>query len=304
MPLYKMKFLFSLIVPFTFFGIHPLCAQQLLQYNVKKGDQFLVSQTANQAIVQDMNGSKHELTNLIEGDYVFKVENVSDSIITLNFKFDRFKMTSNSSIMGELLAVNTQDTVAKDDVEGKLFSGLTSATLKMKMYKNGHIKSISGTEKLVDSMVNNAGDFDDFTKELMKEAMKKEFGSKSLSDSFEQLTYIYPSKPVKVGDSWSNVYNGDLSSSNIWTLDKVNKSSYSISGKSDVAFKTNDESIKMNLKGTMVSMVVSSKSNGLISSLESTSTAKGFSTMANMADVEIPTTVSITITYKVKNYVQ
>ena len=153
-------------------------------------------------------------------------------------------------------------------------------------------------------MVNNAGDFDDFTKELMKEAMKKEFGSKSLSDSFEQLTYIYPSKPVKVGDSWSNVYNGDLSSSNIWTLDKVNKSSYSISGKSDVAFKTNDESIKMKLKGTMVSIVVSSKSNGLISSLESTSTAKGFSTMANMADVEIPTTVSITITYKVKNYVQ
>ena len=294
-------FINLLCIPLT---MNALYAQQLLQYKVKKGDQFIVLQTANQSILQNMDGSKHQLTNVIEGDYIFKVEQVSDSIITINFKFERFKMTSTSSAMGNLLTINTRDSAPIDNVQGKLFEGITAANLKMKMYKNGHIKSISGTEELVESMVNNAGEFDDFTKALMTEAMNKEFGNESLSNSFEQLTFLFPLTPVNVGDSWSNNYHGDLSSNNLWTLEKISKDDIMISGESQVTFQTDDETIKMNLKGTMVSKVVTSLKNGFIKSLESTSTAQGFSTMSNMATVEIPTTVTTKTTYKVKNYVQ
>ncbi|WP_026753524.1 DUF6263 family protein [Sediminibacter sp. Hel_I_10] len=297
--------------PVAFFLlIFGLCATAFAQksydlgYKVQKGDAFKVYQSADQEIIQDMNGEKHEMSNMIEGEYTFRVASVNDSIIIFNFKFDRFKMKSTSSLMGELMNVDTKDSINADDVEAKLFSGITAASLKMKMYKNGHIKSISGTEQLIEGMVNNAGDFNAFTKELMKESMKKEFGGATLSESFEQLTYVYPKVSVKKGDTWRNNFKGDLSSSNVWTLENVSEAVFMISGKSDVSFKIEDDTIMMDLSGTMTSKVNTSRISGFISSVSSTSTATGTSVMKSMKGVLIPTTVTTKITYKVKNYVQ
>ncbi len=299
-----MKLVTTGLLVMLLLGINSLNAQHTLSYNLNIGERFKVFQNAKQDITQNMNGSKHEMSNTIEGDYIFEVEGVNDSIITLNFKFERFKMTSTSSLMGELISVNTDDSISEDDVEGRLFSGLTSATLKMNMYKNGKIKSIKGTEQLANNMVNNAGDFDEFTKELMKEAMKKEFGGESLARSFEQLTYIYPLKPVKKDDSWKNKFSGDLSANNVWTLAKISDAFYTIHGESDVSFNTDDESIAMNLTGKMTSEVKTFKDSGFISSITSTSTAEGTSKMKAMNGVEIPTKMTTKITYKVEKYVQ
>jgi hypothetical protein len=189
-------------------------------------------------------------------------------------------------------------------MQDKLFSGLTKTTLKMVLFRNGKIKSISGTEKLISRMVDAAGDMDEFTKELMKEAMKTEFGNESLSQSFEQLTYIYPTNSVKVGDSWQNAYTGDLSSENTWTLKGLTNGVYKISGKSKVHLITDDESVSMDLEGTMTSAVETYKSNGFIKSMETSSSASGLSTMKSMQGMKLPTTVNTKTTYKTETYVQ
>jgi len=285
------------------FGILSVHAQEKLAYNLKKGDHFKVFQKAEQDIVQDMDDSQHVMHNKIEGDFTFTVTSVTDSLIILNFKFDRFKMQSSSNLAGEIMSINT-DSLSKDEMQDKLFSGLTKTTLKMLLYPNGKIKSILGTEKLIASMVDAAGEVDDFTKELMKEAMKSEFGNKSLSQSFEQLTYIYPSTPVTVGSSWTNAFKGDLSSENVWTLKKASKDSYSISGNSKVYFNTDDDTIRMELEGTMTSAVKTNKFNGFITSMETRSTATGMSTMKSMEGLQLPTTVTTKTTYKIETHVQ
>ncbi|MEM6516016.1 MAG: DUF6263 family protein [Bacteroidota bacterium] len=292
------------ILIFLFFGILTVKAQYSLSYNLNIGDTYRVVQNANQEIVQTMDGSEHIMNNLIEGVFIFKVETLNDSLITFNFSFDRFKMTSTSSMMGELMSVDTNDRIAESDVEGKLFSGLTESNLKMEMYKNGHIKSIAGTETMVNGMINKAGNFDDFTKELMKEAMNKEFGGKTLSESFEQLTFIYPNEEVKQGAKWNTTYNGKVSAENIWTLDNVSKDSFQISGQSKVNFKTDDTTISMNLEGTTQTKVTSSRDSGFISSMTSNSKAEGISVMKTMEGVEIPTKMTTKITYKVTKNVQ
>ena len=127
----------------------------------------------------------------------------------------------------------------------KIFAQLVNVDLTMKMYKNGKIKSIEGSDKLISNMVNAVGDLDDFTKEVMKESMKGEFSNESLAMSFEQMTYIYPNKTVKTGDSWENDFEGDLSSKNTWTLESINKDDIIITGKSIVNFVTNDNDIEI-----------------------------------------------------------
>ena len=89
-----MKSIFTTILIALIATTSLINAQTNLNYNLKVGDKFKVHQVANQDIVQDMNGQKHEMKNLLEGDFTFIVEEVNDSLYGIKFKFDRFKMLS------------------------------------------------------------------------------------------------------------------------------------------------------------------------------------------------------------------
>ena len=279
-------------------------AQTNLVYNLKIGDHFKVSQVAKQDIVQNMNGQKHEVKNLLEGDFTFIVEDLNYSIYGLSFKFDRFKMVSSSNLVGEIISINTNDSIADDDIEGKIFAQLINVNLVMAMYKNGKIKSIEGSNQLISKMVNTIGDLDEFTKEVMKESMKDEFSNESLAQSFEQMTYIYPEKAVNIGDTWKNNFEGDLSSKNTWTLDSMTNNDFIITGESLVNFLNKDTDVEMKLKGNMTSNLIISKETGFIKIMTTTSTVKGDSVMRDMNDLKVPTTIISNVTYKIEKHVQ
>jgi hypothetical protein len=90
-------------------------AQTSFAYKLKIGDHFKVSKFDNQDIAQDMNGQKHEMNNRLEGEFTFIVEEITDSLFGLKFKFDRFKMVSTSNLIGEILSINTNNSIADDD---------------------------------------------------------------------------------------------------------------------------------------------------------------------------------------------
>ena len=281
-----------------------ITAQTSLAYKLKVGDQFKVKQVAEQDIVQDMDGSKHEMKNLLEGDFTFTVMAVSDSIYNIKFKFDRFKMLSTSNLAGEIININSNDSIADDDIEGKIFAQLVKTDLSMSMYKNGKIKAVMGSKKLINNMINSAGEFDDFTKELMKEAIGKEFSNESLAKSFEQMTYIYPSEKTTIGGTWNNEFKGDMSTENTWTLKSITNDDVAIDGESTLVFNTLDEDVTMTLTGHMTSNIVTSLSTGFVKTMTTTSVAEGNSVFPNMGNTEVPTTITSNITYTVEKYVQ
>ncbi len=298
-----MKSFFTIILlVFTSFTL--VQAQTKLEYKLKVGDIFKVEQVAEQDIVQEMEGSKHEMKNQIEGDFTFTVESISDSLYGIKFRFDRFKMVSTSNLLGEIISVDTSQEVADGDIQGKIFSQLVSTDLLMYMYKNGEVKVVEGAEKLIENMVNSAGDFDAFTKELMKEAVKTEFGNENLSNSFEQMTFIYPDNLVENGDTWQNKFEGELSSDNEWTLKDQKDGEALITGESKVIFSSVDDSIEMNLTGIMTSDVRASLDSGFISSMNTSSTCTGNSVMKDMNGAQLPTTITSNVTYKVVKNVQ
>ena len=281
-----------------------LKAQNNLAYKLTIGDQFKVRQIAKQAIVQDINGQKHNMNNLLESDFMFYVENSNDSLYRIRFKFDRFKMVSSSNLMGTIIAVDTDAMVTDDNVEGKIFAQIVNMSLTMNMYKNGKIKSVEGSDKLISKMVSVLGNMDDLTKDVITESMRKEFSNNSLAMSFEQMTYIYPNTLVNVGDTWSNTFSGELSSSNSWTLESKTKNNLNISGKSLVSFKTSDAEMDMILNGDMVTTATTSIETGFATLMTSTSTVKGFSIIQNTNNLKVPTTITSHITYKIEKHVQ
>ncbi|PWI30179.1 hypothetical protein DI383_06865 [Flavobacteriaceae bacterium LYZ1037] len=262
-----------------------------------------VTQISNQDIVQDMDDSKHEMNNHLEGDFTFIVTEITDSSYVINFKFNRFKLVTTSNIYGELINIDTKNSVIDDNLEAKIFSGLTKSTLQMDMLKTGEIIKISGTEAMINKMITDAGITDEFTKELMVEAMKKEFGNESLARSFEQLTFIYPTKKVMTGDSWINHYSGDLNAENNWTLINWDKN-IELTAKSIVTMITEEDSHIMSLKGTQNTHVIANKKTGFAELITVTSNTTGSTVMKQMNDVKIPTTIKSKSTYKIKKHVQ
>lgn len=171
------------------------------------------------------------------------------------------------------------------------------------MLKTGKIIKIFGTETMISKMITDAGITDEFTKELMIESMKKEFGDESLARSFEQLTYIYPSKKVIVGDSWINYYSGDINAKNNWTLVNWSKN-IELSAKSTVSMTSEEDSFIMNVKGTQDTYIIANKKTGFAETISVTSNTRGNSVIKEKSDLKIPTTIRSKTTYKIIKHVQ
>jgi hypothetical protein len=277
--------------------------QNTLEYKLNIGDNLNITQVSTQQITQDNEGSKHEMSNNLECEFNLIVTAKTDSSYLINFRFMRFKLQTTSNIYGKLMNVDTNLESKEGDFESKMFSGLTNSVLKIEMLKNGRIRNVSGTEAMIKKMVSNAGIEDEFTKELTIEALKKEYGNKSLSRSFEQMTYIYPKKKVSVGDQWTNKYTGDLLATNTWTLIEINKNIV-LSAKSNVILNSQEESNVMNLKGTQDTQIIANKLSGFPEQISVSSITKGTTIIDQMENIEIPTTIISKTTFKTKKHVQ
>src|SRR5690606_5338848 len=131
--------------------------------HLKVGDSMTVFQKATQDILQEMDGTKHELKNLVEANYTFVVSQKTDSTYIINFNFERFKMVTTSSLYGEVINVDTKHSALKNDVQAQVFLGMIGTKLNMELSKNGKIKSVSGTHKMIANMIAKAGITDELT---------------------------------------------------------------------------------------------------------------------------------------------
>ncbi|MFC5195685.1 DUF6263 family protein [Bizionia hallyeonensis] len=296
------RILATIILLFTLLGSNTY-AQTQLQYKLKIGDSMAVHQKANQKITQDIDGTTHEMTNILESKFVLAVKTVTDSSYILDFTYKLFKLQSNSNLYGEIMSINTDAPIEKGDTEAAIFSGLTQSKLKIELLKTGDIISVRGTTRLINNMMKHAGIEDEFTKQIMIEEMKKEFGSQSLSDSFEQFTFIYPLNKVAINDSWENFYSGEMEAKNTWTLNALHPT-IDILGTAQVSLESEEENYNMILKGEQKTLISADIKTGIVKTMSVTSKTQGNTVSLQNNSVKIPTTINSVTTYKTKLYVQ
>ncbi|MDB4292131.1 DUF6263 family protein [Maribacter sp.] len=275
-------------------------AQTTLAYTLKKDDVFTIRQDAEQIITQTMDGTAHEITNNINGILEFKViDELEDNYhIAMRFKDLNLRMTSN--IQGELMNVHAKE-IVEGDLQSKIFNSLLEIPVELTLAKNGDIINISGGDSLIIKMAEASGIENEFQMNMMKKSLEKEFGSEALSNSYKQMTFIYPKNKVNIGDSWENEYTGKLNAKNTWTLGAIAAEGATISGTADIVMNVEDDATNMKLSGTQQTKITTDSSSGFVRLMTVEGQAEGISTMAQLGDTEIPTTVSSTITYKLIN---
>ncbi len=281
-----------------FVMISPLVmAQTNLQYKLKEGDVYKVKQEASQVISQEMEGAVHEITNRVSGLLEFQVVKERDTTFEIDLFFRDLNLQMTSSIQGELMNVNASE-VKENDIQSKIFNSLLNEPVHIVLSNNGDILEVTGGDSLVAKMSGASGIVDEFSLNMMKKSLEQEFGSEALSNSYEQMTYIYPSTPVQVGDSWNNQYLGKLSADNSWQLEAVTDSSATIRGDARVTMDIAEPMSTMKLAGTQSTLIKTDLLSGFIISMKVEGTTEGVTIMAQMGDAEIPTRIQSITTYE------
>ncbi|MBT8320053.1 MAG: hypothetical protein KJO90_00130 [Eudoraea sp.] len=272
-------------------------SQTNLQYNLKEGEVYKIKQEALQMIFQEMDGAVHELTNEISGLLEFHVIKERDTTFEIDLFFRDLNLVMTSSIQGELMNVNARD-VNENDIQSKIFNSLLNEPVHMILSKNGDILEVTGGDTLVAKMSGASGISDEFSLNMMKKSLEREFGSEALSNSYEQMTFIYPSKPVRVGEVWKNEYQGKLSSRNSWLLEAVSDSSATIKGEAEITRDVSEPVSTMKLDGSQSTWIETDLLSGFIVSMKVEGSSKGVTIMAQMGDAEIPTRIQSVTTYE------
>lgn len=271
--------------------------QTSLQYSLKEGDTFTIKQSAEQVITQEIDGAAHEITNKIDGIMEFRVLGAEEENYAVAVTFKDLNLNMSSSIQGELMNVNASQ-VSEDDLQSKIFNSLLNTPIHIILAKNGDVLEVNGGDSLVAKMARASGVEDQFTLNMMKKSLEKEFGSEALSNSYKQMTYIYPDGDMKVGDSWENEYTGKLGAKNVWTLEEVTETQTGISGKAEVVMNVKEPETTMQLTGTQDTQVRADITSGFIVKMTVEGISEGTSTLAQMGDHEIPTKIKSIITYE------
>ncbi|MBA6151281.1 DUF6263 family protein [Gelidibacter maritimus] len=276
-----------------------LTAQGVLQYALNADDTFKVEQQAKQHITQDINGVDQIIDNNLKSVMQFKVVKVAQDVITLEMTFQHLKMVMSSPELGELLNADTAN-LDDSDLTSQMFKGTLNIPVTLIMERTGKIQSISGGDALIASMFKAANITDGATIEANKAQFEKQFGSDALSNSFEQMTYFLPAKAVSLNDTWENVYQGDLKAINKWTLLAYNEATYTVSGTADVTMSNIDENVTMVLTGSQKTTIHANSKTGLFEEITVDGVYMG-NTQIKAQNVDVPTKISSTITYKILN---
>lgn len=272
-------------------------SQTNLQYNLKEGEVYKIRQDARQVILQEMDGAVHELTNEVSGLLEFQVVKERDTTFEIDLFFRDLNMVITSSIQGELMNVKARE-VREGDIQSRVFNSLLNEPVHMILSKNGDILAVTGGESLVAKMSGASGISDEFSLNMMKKSLELEFGSEALSNSYEQMTFIYPSKPVRVGDSWRNEYQGKLSARNSWLLEAVSDSFATIKGEAEIKMNVSEPISTMKLDGSQITRIKTDLLSGFIVSMKVEGTSRGVTIMAQMGNAEIPTSIQSVTTYE------
>jgi hypothetical protein len=268
-----------------------------MQYKLSPGDVFTIKQDANQIITQEIDGATHEITNTLQGIMEFRVKGDNNTVYNIDVMFKDLNLKMTSSIQGELMNIRARD-YEEDDAQSKIFNSLLDVPIQITLARTGDILEVSGGDSLVSKMANASGMKDDFSLNMMKKSLENDFGSEALSSSYEQLTYLYPIAPIEVGDSWNNEYTGKLQAQNTWTLNEVTAESAKIDGKALVIMDIVEASSTMKLNGTQDSSVITDITTGFVKKMTVRGLAEGYTTMTQMGNIEIPTSIESTIIYE------
>ena len=197
--------LFAAALMLIFFSCGGSKEKYTLEYNLNAGDVFEQSMVVDMKINQNMMGQSMDIGTSIQMDALYNINAVQDETIDFNYSIELMKMDMNMGEMNFSFSSDTEDEFATPTNMGPMLKSVTKIPFNMIIDKRGNVQSITGLEKIMESMVNAFDDtIDEATKQQMIAQFEQQFGAESMQSNFNQSLTAFPENPVKIGESWKS----------------------------------------------------------------------------------------------------
>lgn len=186
------------VLAFIFLGLTAGAQKKyVLKQNFPIGKKYDFTLISDQVINQQMAGHRTSLSQNIGTEYLFDIRNGDGQEKNIEVTYKRIFMKSKG--MGNQMEMDSEDA---DTTKENSFRGLKDATFNMVMMPNGTLKSVTGVEQMVNTMVERMK-ADSLMKIKIKASLNQQFNAEGMKHTLESSLKIYPDQPVKVGDSWT-----------------------------------------------------------------------------------------------------
>ena len=291
------KIILSLLV--LTYTLSSIAQQYDLKLNLKKGQHYKQSMVMDMNIHQSLAGQEMSIATKMQFEFIQSVKSINaKGEFEIENEYSRIVVTMD--MMGQNI---TYDSDKKDEVGSevtKMLSGPFSRVIGKKflvvLTPKGKVIEIKGFKQIIEAL--SKGGLDPNSKKMIEEM----FNEHKMSSSFESSYHMFPDKPVKIGDSWSqrntveSMFPIDIATT--YTLKEVNGSAAKIIMTGDFTIKKDDfESkgitMKINFTGKYNGFYDLDINNGISKLAEINMPMTG--TMEIMG-MEVPCTVSSTVT--------
>jgi hypothetical protein len=269
-----------------------------LKLNVPSGFKTSYTILTNSETTQELKGEKIEKISETTMKVAYSIQKDSGNIYGLGVRFSEYKgkvKTNNDEV-----EFDAADSTNPYSEANKLLSVLIGSEVTAKITPAGEIKSLTGTDAVLNKMYRLAGARQDA--QAFKNVSGDYFSQDIFKNAITQNFKIYPSKPIVINETWEQ--NDTLNAGmpvpvkTVYTFKSVDKGIAEIVSKSAIELKDQvlqiqNNTATVNLTGEQEGTIQITISTGLVKSSETILTLKGSLTVR---DTEVPLSIKTTTT--------
>lgn len=195
-----------------------------LKLNLDKGDKYSLVMSIKQNIEQTMGATTNTTIQNIGTGYSMEAIANEDGIISLKNTYDwnLYEMT----MMGNTISYDSRKENEVNPLS-EVMDAITGKSFIMKCTEEGEVKSIEGSNAIIDAIVDKMSSSDEQQKATMRQQMEQQFGEEAMVKNMGQMFLQYPKKALKIGDSWEQkvdiVSTFPMHAETVYTLKNIDK---------------------------------------------------------------------------------
>ena len=175
-----------------------------LVYNLNEGDTFEIFMSADMNLRQVMMGQLIEMGIYTQMTTSYTVSSVTDNTIGLDFVFDEVVIGMDADEFAFEFSSHSDAVFATEEDLGPILKAMTNLPFSMTMNKQGEVQSVRGFDQIMDAMLASIdGEVDAFTREQMVSQFAQQFNEEAMQSNLGQWFAVFPSNPVRIGESWN-----------------------------------------------------------------------------------------------------
>jgi hypothetical protein len=200
----KLSTVILLLLSFSFNSIG--ADTYTLEYRLEKGKTY--NQNLTSVSKMEVMGMNMGITSEIGIKYDVLGQNNDAFDIRTTYKRIKTNMSGPTSFVID----SDSPEKSTDKSIGEVFKSFIETPIDIQLTKQGKITSLKGADKLVEKI-------NSVSNEQLKQLLNQQFSEKAIQASYEQMTILFPAKPVAIGESWYITKN--LNSSGVDIISKM-----------------------------------------------------------------------------------